>query len=141
MDIGEIPETDSLVGVVSPQEHQHVKTTLDRWLKALSVLMIVAGAGLALSALPMDAIRDRVEMMVQSAGPWGPVIYGATYIIFTVAFIPGSILTLIGGAIFGLFWGSIIVSLSATTPLSVFARSSQRANSSRASRLNHRVSS
>ena len=36
------------------------------------------------------------------------------YIIATVAFLPGSILTLAGGAIFGLFWGSIYVFFGAT---------------------------
>jgi uncharacterized membrane protein YdjX (TVP38/TMEM64 family) len=47
-------------------------------------------------------------------GPWGPVIFVGLYIVATVFFIPGSVLTLGAGAVFGVALGSVCVSISAT---------------------------
>jgi uncharacterized membrane protein YdjX (TVP38/TMEM64 family) len=51
---------------------------------------------------------------VAGLGPWGPLIFIAVYILACVLFLPGSILTLGGGVLFGVIKGSIIVSISAT---------------------------
>ncbi|HZR17696.1 MAG TPA: TVP38/TMEM64 family protein [Verrucomicrobiae bacterium] len=47
-------------------------------------------------------------------GPWGPIVFVVTYVVATVLFIPGSVLTLGAGAVFGLVLGSVLVSISAT---------------------------
>ncbi len=47
-------------------------------------------------------------------GPWGPVIFIGIYVVATVFFIPGSVLTLGAGALFGVALGSVCVSISAT---------------------------
>ena len=47
-------------------------------------------------------------------GPWGPVIFIGIYVVATVLFVPGSVLTLGAGAVFGVVLGSICVSISAT---------------------------
>jgi len=52
--------------------------------------------------------------LIAGLGPWGPVTFIFIYILATVLFIPGSILTLGAGAIFGVLWGSIYVSIGAT---------------------------
>jgi uncharacterized membrane protein YdjX (TVP38/TMEM64 family) len=46
-------------------------------------------------------------------GPWGPVLFIAAYVLATVLFVPGSALTLGAGALFGLGWGAVYVSLGA----------------------------
>ena len=51
---------------------------------------------------------------IQALGPLAPFLYFAVYILATVCFVPGSILTLGAGVLFGLVKGSILVSLSAT---------------------------
>ncbi len=51
---------------------------------------------------------------VDGLGVWGPVVFILGYAAATVAFIPGSLLTLAAGAIFGLAEGSIIVFIGAT---------------------------
>jgi len=51
---------------------------------------------------------------VESLGPWGPVAFIAGYAIATVAFVPGSLLTLAGGAIFGLAEGTLVVFVGAS---------------------------
>jgi uncharacterized membrane protein YdjX (TVP38/TMEM64 family)/rhodanese-related sulfurtransferase/sulfur relay (sulfurtransferase) complex TusBCD TusD component (DsrE family) len=56
--------------------------------------------------------RDRLnvaalESWVKSAGALGPMLYMAVYTIATVLFLPGSVLTLAGGALFGPVWGTL----------------------------------
>lgn len=51
---------------------------------------------------------------ISKLGPWGPAIFIAIYVVAAVLFVPGSVLTLGAGAIFGLGVGSICVSIAAT---------------------------
>jgi uncharacterized membrane protein YdjX (TVP38/TMEM64 family) len=51
---------------------------------------------------------------VQDQGAIGVLAYILIYNLATVLFIPGSLLTLGGGAIYGVFWGSIYVFIAAT---------------------------
>jgi uncharacterized membrane protein YdjX (TVP38/TMEM64 family) len=50
---------------------------------------------------------------VNSLGIWGPVAYIGIYNLATLLFVPGSLLTLKGGCLFGLFWGSVYVLIAA----------------------------
>lgn len=51
---------------------------------------------------------------VDSLGFWGPVVFILGYVVAVVGFVPGSILTLAAGAIFGLVQGVIYVFIAAT---------------------------
>jgi uncharacterized membrane protein YdjX (TVP38/TMEM64 family) len=51
---------------------------------------------------------------VDSLGFWGPLVFVLGYAAATVAFIPGSLLTLAAGAIFGLAKGTVLVFVGAT---------------------------
>jgi len=51
---------------------------------------------------------------VRSLGPWAAVAYIGIYVVATVAWIPGSILTLASGAIFGLWAGTALTLVGAT---------------------------
>ncbi|MBD1888538.1 TVP38/TMEM64 family protein [Coleofasciculus sp. FACHB-SPT36] len=51
---------------------------------------------------------------IDSLGFWAPVTFMVIYILATVLFIPGSILTLGAGVVFGIFLGSIYVFIGAT---------------------------
>jgi uncharacterized membrane protein YdjX (TVP38/TMEM64 family) len=42
---------------------------------------------------------------LDEAGPWAPVLFVAAYVLGSLAFVPGAILTLIAGAVFGLSRG------------------------------------
>lgn len=50
---------------------------------------------------------------VDGLGAWGPAVFVAGYVLATVAFVPGSLLTLAAGALFGLGEGVAWVFLSA----------------------------
>jgi len=72
----------------------------------------VAGLGLAAAILLALAFRDRfdaaaLDAWVTAAGPAGPVLFVAVYALATVLFLPGSLLTLAGGALFGPLWGTL----------------------------------
>lgn len=62
-------------------------------------------------------VQDRLKQAldwVGQLGPWGAIIFIAIYVVATVLFIPGSVLTLGAGAVFGVMWGSLYVSISST---------------------------
>jgi uncharacterized membrane protein YdjX (TVP38/TMEM64 family) len=47
-------------------------------------------------------------------GAWAPLAFVVGYILATVAFVPGSILTLAAGALFGLWKGAVLAFIAAT---------------------------
>jgi uncharacterized membrane protein YdjX (TVP38/TMEM64 family) len=51
---------------------------------------------------------------IAGLGVWGPFLFIAIYILACVLFLPGSVLTLGAGVLFGLFAGSVIVSIAST---------------------------
>jgi uncharacterized membrane protein YdjX (TVP38/TMEM64 family) len=58
-------------------------------------------------------LRDTLKT-VERLGTWGVVLFVAVYVIATVLFVPGSALTLGAGALFGVVWASIYVSIAST---------------------------
>jgi uncharacterized membrane protein YdjX (TVP38/TMEM64 family) len=89
---------------------------LSRWGFALK---IAAGAAIlaALIFLGREAgahLGTFVEW-VDGLGVWGPIVFMLGYAVATVAFVPGSILTMASGVLFGLFYGTIYVIFAATT--------------------------
>jgi uncharacterized membrane protein YdjX (TVP38/TMEM64 family) len=77
---------------------------------------IVAGLGVLLVAgRQFGALLPTFAAWVDGLGVWGPAIFIAGYIGATVAFAPGSLLTLAAGAIFGIVEGTIYVLVGATS--------------------------
>jgi len=62
---------------------------------------------------PQELLRNALQW-VESLGYVGGIAFIGIYIIATVAFLPGSILTLGAGVVFGVFVGSIYVFIGAT---------------------------
>ncbi len=76
---------------------------------AIAVGLLLAGKELQLQ----DRLKQGLDWIAQ-LGPWGAVIFIGLYVVATVLFIPGSVLTLGAGAIFGAAWGSVYVSIAST---------------------------
>jgi len=80
--------------------------------------VLYAGAGLGIVlALKYFHVQDWLKAALDwigRLGGWGPVIFIGLYVVATVLFIPGSVLTLGAGAVFGVALGSVCVSISAT---------------------------
>ena len=98
----------------------------NRQLKAIFLLvmgaiafLLVASPALAQSAEisagfnPQDLLRNALQW-VESLGIIGGIAFITIYIIATVAFLPGSILTLGAGVVFGVLLGAVYVFVGAT---------------------------
>ena len=71
--------------------------------------LILLGRHFHLAEL-FSAMLDRIRQM----GALAPVLFIVLYILGAVLFVPGSVLTIGAGVLFGLLWGSIYVSIGAT---------------------------
>jgi len=67
----------------------------------------------------MHHLLETALREIGNLGAWGPAAFMALYVLACVAFIPGSILTLGAGALFGVLWGTIYVSLASVTGASL----------------------
>lgn len=76
------------------------------------VLMLVVTAAFVFG--DPKAWLQRALAAVAQLGPWGPLVFATVYIVATVLLVPGSALTLAAGALFGVAWGMVIVSLAST---------------------------
>lgn len=79
-------------------------------------LLLVIGGVILLAVAGREgaALLPRFAAWVDGLGAWGPVVFVLGYIVATVAFVPGSLLTLGAGAIFGLLEGTLLVMVGAT---------------------------
>jgi uncharacterized membrane protein YdjX (TVP38/TMEM64 family) len=84
------------------------------WLKP--ALLAAAITALIVLAKVFDAqgALKGVLAWISGLGPLGPVIFVGIYVVATVLFLPGSVLTLGAGVVFGVIEGSIVVSIAAT---------------------------
>jgi uncharacterized membrane protein YdjX (TVP38/TMEM64 family) len=62
---------------------------------------------------PQEILRNAL-VWIDSLGSWGAIAFIVLYILATIAFLPGSILTLGAGVVFGVFFGSVYVLIGAT---------------------------
>ena len=85
-----------------------------RILLFFSLSALVAMLILAIRSFYVQDFLRNVLMQIEHLGAWGPVAFMVTYNLATVLFIPGSVLTLGGGVIFGLWWGSVYVFVAAS---------------------------
>ena len=82
--------------------------------KAVPVLLSLAALFIAVRYLGIQDLLRAALDWVAGLGAWGIAAFVVLYVLATVLFLPGSILTLGAGALFGVLKGSIIVSLAAT---------------------------
>ena len=75
---------------------------------------VVALAVLIALGRELGGYLPRFVLWVESLGVWGPIVFMIGYVITTVAFVPGVIMTLAAGAVFGLVKGTTFVLIGAT---------------------------
>jgi uncharacterized membrane protein YdjX (TVP38/TMEM64 family)/rhodanese-related sulfurtransferase/sulfur relay (sulfurtransferase) complex TusBCD TusD component (DsrE family) len=79
------------------------------------VLFAALAAAIGVAYLYRDQLNTTaLDAWVKNAGALGPVLYIALYTGATVLFLPGSVLTLAGGALFGPVWGTFYSLTGAT---------------------------
>jgi uncharacterized membrane protein YdjX (TVP38/TMEM64 family) len=88
-----------------------------KWRKLLWLVAVAVVIGLAIyfkiPAALQHGLKDALNW-IASLGTWGPIIFIAVYVLACVLFVPGSVLTLGAGALFGVVKGSIYTSIGAT---------------------------
>ncbi|WP_155311956.1 TVP38/TMEM64 family protein [Desulfosarcina ovata] len=84
-------------------------------IKALLLIVFIAGAVVLIRYSPLRAYLtpDGLSGVMATAGGWAPVVYVVIYAVGICLFIPGTLLTGIGAAIFGPFWGFVWVWIGA----------------------------
>ncbi len=96
------------------QIQDFARGSFKRILLFFSLSALVAILILAIRSFYVQDFLRNVLMQIEHLGAWGPVAFIVTYNLATVLFIPGSVLTLGGGVIFGLWWGSVYVFVAAS---------------------------
>ncbi len=86
--------------------------------KIIAVILIVAVLIWAISYFMIPSLLQRQLARaldwIANLGLSGPIVFLVLYVLACVCFVPGSVLTLGAGALFGVVKGTIMVSLSAT---------------------------
>lgn len=76
---------------------------ISRILVGLALFSVIAAAIVWRDRLDATVLRDWVD----GAGAAGPLLFMLLYALAAVLFLPGSVLTLAGGALFGPLWGTL----------------------------------
>jgi len=77
-------------------------------------IMVVLALVVAVMLFDLGAWLEATIARVESFGPWGPLVFIVVYVIATVLMLPGSALGLAAGALFGVVYGTGIVSIAST---------------------------
>ena len=73
-----------------------------------AVLTVALAALIAWAALHRDQLDlAALDRSLGALGTWAPIGYMAIYALATIAFVPGAVFGLAGGALFGPLWGSL----------------------------------
>jgi uncharacterized membrane protein YdjX (TVP38/TMEM64 family) len=75
---------------------------------------VVGLVALVLLGRQLGGLLPRFAEWVDGLGFWGPAVFIAGYVVTTVAFIPGAVMTLAAGAVFGLPKATVYVLTGAT---------------------------
>ncbi len=78
--------------------------------KSLLLAAAVIGLLVLMRTYDMQGAIHGALAWIDGLGPWGPAVFIALYAAATVFFIPGSLLTLGAGTLFGVVKGTVIVS-------------------------------
>lgn len=84
------------------------------WLRVFLGIGLVIGLAIAFKHFNLQTLLQSTLAWVKSLGTTGIIAFMVIYNLATVLFIPGSLLTLGGGALYGLVWGSVYVVVAAT---------------------------
>jgi len=77
-------------------------------------LLVAAIAAVRLSGATQYLQQDKLRALIDSAGAWAPAIYMLIYAVAPVLFLPGLPITIVGGILFGPFWGVVYTITSST---------------------------
>jgi len=78
------------------------------------LLTVACTAATVLAIYFISGINSaQIKQLLQPLGIWTPIVYIVTYVLATVLMLPSTALNLAGGALFGLWWGTLWTSIAA----------------------------
>ncbi len=80
---------------------------LSRYWKWFAVGLVLIALSVAASFLPLAQWITTITGWVETLGPFGVVVFALIYAVATVLFVPGSLLTIAAGLIFGVALGTL----------------------------------
>jgi len=83
------------------------------WRKGL-LLAVLLGLGGWMWTERSALTQEQIESWLSQMGIWAPLAYMGLYVLAAVLMLPGSVLTLLAGALFGPVWGVLWALLGAT---------------------------
>jgi len=94
---------------------QPTKKTSKPILKAIVFVAFIIGAVFLIRFTPVKNYLtvDALGSFLEGAGLWAPVVYMMIYAVGVCLFVPGTLLTGLGAAIFGAYWGFLYVWIGA----------------------------
>ena len=78
------------------------------WWRPVLLLTVIVTLLILARVLGLGEKLGALREWIRTLGAWGPLVFMVIYVAATVAAIPGSALTIAGGALFGSFWGVIV---------------------------------
>ncbi len=97
-----------------PQPAENAQENRRDWWRPVALLAAILAALALTRALGIGERLVNLRDWIQSLGPWGPVVFTVLYVAATVAAVPGSVMTVAAGALFGSVLGVIVVINAAT---------------------------
>ncbi len=94
------------------ERHNHTKAVPWKW---IGFVVLVIALLIAVRVLPVTHWLTEFNQWIVHLGIWGILLFIVGYILATVLFFPASVLTIGAGFIFGVFLGTVTVSIAATT--------------------------
>ena len=88
-------------------------------LRGLLLLIILALFGSGLWWIQKTGLLQSALEWIRDLGAWGPIAFIVLYVVTVALFVPALILTVGGGFIYGLGWGSVYVFVAATIAANV----------------------
>ena len=94
---------------------QPTKKTSKPIFKAIVFVVFIIGAIFLIRFTPVKnyLTADALGSFLEAAGLWAPVVYMMIYAVGVCLFLPGTLLTGLGAAIFGAYWGFLYVWIGA----------------------------
>jgi len=105
---------EAAAAVDTPQAAPSAARRRAGWWRLAVLLVLVAGLVVAVKFLPVKQYLDSVLRWAEGLGVWGPIVVAGIYIGACVVFLPGSVLTLGAGFLFGVLKGTVTVSIGST---------------------------
>ncbi|MFB8789154.1 MAG: TVP38/TMEM64 family protein [Potamolinea sp.] len=92
---------------------EQIKQPFNRKFKLVLGICLLVSLIFGITHFNFQVYLQSLLIWVKSLGIFGPIAFIAIYNLATVLFVPGSILTIGGGVLFGVVWGSIYVFVAA----------------------------